>query len=439
MLKTISPLIAVVAFRFFGLFVVFPILSLYALHMHYATTLLVGVVIGSYALTQSLFQIPFGTLSDKIGRKTVLIIGLIIFGIGSVICALSTDIYTLILGRLMQGAGAIGSVVVAAIADAVKEEQRAHAMALAGGTIAMSFAAAMIIGPVLGAYWGVDKLFWMVALLTVAVIAILIVKVEDPPKIIHTYTEKDMKFVNVFKDKNLVQMYVTFLFHESVMTAAFLMIPIVMTKVFAWQSTKLWIVYALATFSGMLAMAPAVIIGEKYNKGKQVFIVSIVIIAVGFFLMGYGSSAWLFIAGAVMFFTGFSMFEPLLQSFVSKFAKVYQRGAALGVSNTFAYTGSFLGGIIGGYLMHIQGREGVAVFVIILSVFWILWVLRMKNPGFRSNLYLPINGYDRTKLAGLRNMDGIVEYYINETEKVMIVKYEQAVVNENSIRNVLKS
>ncbi len=437
MFKTISPLIAVIAFRFFGLFVVLPMLSLYALNMQHETTFLVGVVIGSYALTQSFLQIPFGIMSDKIGRKTVLVIGLIIFGIGSVICAISTDIYILIFGRLLQGAGAIGSVVVAAIADVVKEEQRAHAMALTGGTIAMSFAAAMIIGPVLGAYWGVGKLFWSVALLTVAVIAILLIKVKDFPKIVHTYTEKDMKLINVFKDKNLVQMYVTFLFHESVMTAAFLMIPIVMTKTFAWQDTKLWIVYAIATFFGILAMAPAVILGEKYNKGKQVFIVSIIIIAAGFILMGYSNKVWLFITGVVLFFIGFSMFEPLLQSFVAKFAKVYQRGAALGASNTFAYTGSFLGGITSGYLMHIEGRASVAVFVIIIAAFWILWVLRMNNPGFRSSIYLPIERYDRAKLPLLGNAKGIIEYYINETEKVIIVKYEQAFVNEKSIKHIL--
>ena len=150
MFKQVFPLSSIVALRFFGLFIVLPVLSVYALEMEGATAFLAGVVVGGYALTQALFQVPFGLMSDKFGRKKTLLFGLIIFIIGSVVCAVSNDIYTLMLGRFLQGAGAIGSVVSAMIADLVKEEQRAHAMAIMGGTIAMSFAAAMIIAPIIG-------------------------------------------------------------------------------------------------------------------------------------------------------------------------------------------------------------------------------------------------------------------------------------------------
>jgi len=180
MIKQIMPLSLIVALRFFGLFIVLPVLSIYALDMEGSTPFLAGVVVGGYALTQALFQVPFGLFSDRIGRKKTILIGLLIFIAGSIISALSENIYMLLLGRFLQGAGAIGSVVSAMVADLVKEEERAHAMAILGGTIALSFAAAMIIAPIVGGHWGIDKLFWLTAILSIAAIFILFTAVPQP-------------------------------------------------------------------------------------------------------------------------------------------------------------------------------------------------------------------------------------------------------------------
>jgi len=229
MIKQIMPLSLIVALRFFGLFIVLPVLSIYALDMEGATPFLAGLVVGGYALTQAAFQVPFGLMSDKFGRKPILLFGLLIFIAGSILAALSDNIYMLLMGRFLQGAGAIGSVVSAMIADLVKEEQRAHAMAIMGGTIAMSFAAAMIIAPIVGGHWGIDKLFWLTAILSVMAIGILFTAVPQPPKIVHSYSQEESKFFDVFQDKALVRMYITFLFHSSIMTMAFFIIPVVMT------------------------------------------------------------------------------------------------------------------------------------------------------------------------------------------------------------------
>ncbi|HIQ46414.1 MAG TPA: MFS transporter, partial [Sulfurovum sp.] len=337
MIKQIMPLSLIVALRFFGLFIVLPVLSIYALDMEGATPFLAGLVVGGYALTQAAFQVPFGMMSDKFGRRHILFFGLVIFIIGSVVAALADDIYMLLIGRFLQGAGAIGSVVSAMIADLVKEEQRAHAMAIMGGTIAMSFAAAMIIAPIVGGNWGIDKLFWLTAVLSVLAIAVLFTSVPKPPRIVHTYTEAESKFTEVFKDKALTRMYITFLFHSSIMTMAFFIIPLVMTQSveeggFGWEKAELWKVYFPAMIFGFIAMAPAAIFGEKYGKGKEIFMISVAVIFLGFLAMGFATEAWVFVLGVVLFFIGFNMFEPLLQSFVAKFAKVHQKGAALGVA-----------------------------------------------------------------------------------------------------------
>jgi len=442
MIKQIMPLTFIIGLRFFGLFIVLPILSLYALEMEGATTFLAGLAVGGYAATQALFQVPFGIISDKFGRKPVLFFGLVIFIIGSVMAAMADDIYMLLIGRFLQGAGAIGSVVSAMVADLVKEEDRPHAMAIMGGVIALSFAAAMLIAPTVGPTWGYDKLFWLTAILSVVAMAVLFTSVPNPPKIEHTYTEKESKFTEVFKDTALVRMYVTFLFHSSIMTMAFFIIPVVMTEPttkggFGWVHFDLWKVYFPAMIFGFFAMAPAAILGEKHGKGKEVFKVSVLFILAAFLAMGYASSAWVFIVGVVLFFIGFNMFEPLLQSFVAKFAKVHQKGAALGVANTFAYTGIFFGGILAGWIMQNYDREVLALVVVVLSVLWFAWVATMPSPNNRGNVYLPLDLFDRNRVFALLEHEAIVETYVNETEQIAVVKFNKDLIDEDEVRGML--
>ncbi len=443
MLKRVFPLSLIIGLRFFGLFVVLPVLSIYALQMNGATPLLAGAVMGSYALTQIFFQVPFGTMSDRIGRKKTLLFGLIIFIIGSVICALSTDIYTLILGRSLQGAGSIGAVITAMISDLVNEEERSHAMAIMGGTIAISFSVAMIIAPIVAGTCGIQNLFWLTTALSIGAIVILFTLVPEPPKISHSYDKVVVKTKDVFQDKALVQMYITFLFHSSIMTMAFFVIPIVMTHGidkggFGWPRSELWKVYLPAVIFGVLSMGPAAVFGEKYGKGKLIFMISIIAIMIGFIAMGFSQSPTVFIVGVVLFFIGFNMFEPLLQSFVSKYAKIHQKGAALGVANTFAYIGIFLGGMLGGWMMQSFDRQTLAIVVIVLCIAWFMWIVKMQNPSARANIYLSLTEYDRIKIMNLDNHEAVFEVYINETENIGVVKYEKDMIDEEGIKGLFK-
>ncbi len=436
MFKNVMPLSLILSLRFLGLFLVLPVLSLYAIQMQGATPLLVGVIVGGYALTQALFQVPFGTMSDRIGRKVTLLIGLLIFLIGSVICALSENIYLLMLGRFLQGAGAIGSVITAMISDLVEEEIRAKAMALMGGTIALSFALAMGLGPVIGAHFGVASLFWITAVLAFLAIIVLFVRVPTPPRIKHIYHET-AKTSDIFKDPNLLSMIIINAMQKGMMTVAFVLIPLILTsEPFGWDKSELWHAYLPAMIFGLLAMGPAVVFGEKHNKPKAIFLLSIVLFIVAFGLMSFSHSSTLFVVGVISFFVAFNMMEPLVQSMISKFAKVHQKGAALGIGNSAAYFATFIGGTLAGLLLDISDRKTLGTAMMVLGVLWLLWTLKLQNPKRYAHLFIAQDQVDMEKLKNLES-EHIAEWYINENENLVVVKYLKEAMDEEALKNSL--
>ena len=433
MFKKVFPLSAILSLRFLGLFLVLPVISIYALGLEGSTPLLVGVVVGGYALTQALFQVPFGTMSDKIGRKPTLLVGLIIFLIGSLICAYSTDIYTLMFGRFLQGAGAIGSVITAMISDLVEEEIRGKAMAIMGGSIALSFALAMGLGPVIGASYGVDTLFIITAILSVVAMVILFTKVPTPPRIKHIY-HATAKTSDILKDSNLLNMIVINAMQKGLMTVAFVLIPIILTSdEFAWQKSDLYMAYLPAMVLGLIAMGPAAVFGEKKNKPREIFLGSIILFIGSFLIMGLTSSSTLFIVGVAMFFIAFNMMEPLVQSMITKFAKVHQKGAALGISNSVAYFATFIGGTMAGLMLDISDRGTIGIVVAVMATIWLAWTFKLQNPTKFSHLYISQDEVDTAKLDNLEH-EHIAEWYINETENIIVVKYVAEAIEEDELK-----
>jgi len=433
--KTVLPLSAILSLRFFGLFLVLPVLSAYALGLEGATPILIGVIVGGYALTQAIFQVPFGIMSDKIGRKPTLLLGLVIFLVGSIICAVSTDIYTLMAGRFLQGAGAIGAVIPAMISDLVNEESRGKAMALMGGTIAISFAAAMALGPVLAAGFGFSSLFWIAAVLSIVSMIVLFTNVPTPPSIRHIYHSKTTT-KDILKDPNLLSMIITNGMQKGLMTVSFVLIPIFLTNPeygFLWDKKDLWQAFIPAMVMGLLAMGPAAVFGEKYNKPREIFLISIVLFIVSFTLMGFATKGWEFIVGVVSFFMAFNMMEPLVQSMISKYAKVHQKGAALGIANGFAYFMTFIGGAAAGIALQYSSREVFTIALIVITTLWLLWTLKMQNPHRYSHLYISMDHVDMEKLNALEH-EHIAEWYINETENIVAVKYRKELIEEEAIK-----
>jgi predicted MFS family arabinose efflux permease len=232
-------------------------------------------------------------------------------------------------------------------------------MALMGGTIAISFALAMAAGPVISAYAGVASLFWITAVLSILAMLVLFTKVPTPPRIRHIY-HSTTTTADILKDPNLLSMIITNGMQKGLMTVAFVLIPILLLDsagVFKWEAKELWQVYVPAMFMGLIAMGPAAVFGEKYNKPREIFLLSIVLFIVSFTLMGFATKSWEFVLGVIAFFMAFNMMEPLVQSMISKYAKVHQKGAALGIANGVAYFMTFIGGAVAGIALQYSNRE----------------------------------------------------------------------------------
>lgn len=441
MLKKTLPLAGIAILRFLGLFIVLPVISLYATSFE-ASPLMLGLAVGGAYLTQVIFQTPIGIASDRYGRKKIALIGLLIFMIGSIICALAHNIELLVIGRLIQGAGAVGGVVSAHITDLVREEERTKAMAIIGGGIFISFTLAMLAGPVIGAYFGVDKLFAITAILTFFSIILLYTSVPNAPKITYSF-EKPPCWQETLKDKNLWIINISSFLEKAMMTLIFVIIPLALIHHFNFLEGDLWKIYTPGAIIGVLAMAPASIIAEKYAKSKIVmfygvvmFLLAYVCIAIADF--SQSAQMWLFVVGIMVFFVGFASLEPIMQSLASKYAKAHQRGAVMGIFTTYGYVGSFVGGTAGGVLYHSMGIEKLAILVACVCVFWIIFVSFLQNPAKQKNIYLSLELYDTKEFKILNKIDGIIEWYVNESENVVIVKYNSDKYTQEDVLELIK-
>ena len=428
MLNNVLALSFIIGTRFFGLFIVLPVLSLYTLKLEHANEFLVGFLVGIYSLTQMILQMPFGILSDKIGRKKTMLIGLLIFIFGSLICAFSHDIYMMLLGRMLQGAGAIGGVATAMISDFIIEENRGKAMAIMGSFISLSFASSMVISPLMSAKWGLSSLFYLSVALSALCIVLLYSVVPKENKI--THHNQKTPFLHLIRQKNLALMNITNCMQKMLMSIAFLSIPIILVKHLGFHENKLWTVYTPSMIAGFIAMGFAGSLGEKKGLAKQILLLGVVFFICSYILFNLANSINLFIIAIIIFFIGFNLHEPIMQSCASKFCKVHEKGAALGLFNAFGYAGSFIGGTIGGIFLHLNQLNLLTMILIVLAIFWLVSLFFLKNPSEFKNIYLPLSTSLDLKEFG-KNIE-VVDIYKNS--KNLIIKFDSKITNEENLK-----
>jgi MFS family permease len=367
----------IMATRMLGLFMIFPIFSVYANHYESVTPFYIGLAIGAYGLTQAFFQIPFGYLSDKYGRKPLLIFGLIIFFIGSVVAANATDIYQVVAGRALQGAGAISAVLMAFLADYVSEDERPKANAFVGVQIGMAFMLALLLGPIIGHQFGISGMFWIIAGLSI--VALVVVTTLPHAKPIKQYKLSIDNFKKILTTDLLRLDFSIFALHL-ILTSSFIAIPIFLVDNNILSIQDNWKIYLPVIVISFLGMIPMIIVATKYQKTKTVFLLSIFILAFSQILFYKSALNYTtFFVILTLFFVAFNALEALLPSLIAKTASTDKRGLAMGFYSSSQFFGAFVGGVIGGWIYNNFGLNSVFLFTTFTAIIWWLIALSMRT------------------------------------------------------------
>ena len=362
--------------RMLGLFMLFPVMSVYASEYDNSTPQMIGLAIGIYGLTQAFFQIPFGYLSDRYGRKPLLILGLSIFFFGSILSANSTDIIFVVIGRALQGGGAISAVLMAFLADSVSEESRVKANAFVGFQIGLAFMLSLIIGPMITSSAGLSGLFWVIGL--VSIVAIFIVFTLPYTKPIKYYNLSIATFREILNPKLLRLDFSVFSLHM-ILSSSFIVMPLLIVENNIVTMVDNWQLYIPAMLFSFIGMLPLIILSEKYKKTKSIllFCIAILILSQGmFYTLKLNFS--LFLVILTIFFIAFNSIEAILPSLLSRIAGTSKRGFAMGIFSTSQFLGTFFGGAIGGFIYSIYDLNSVFLLTIFVAIIW--WFLIITLP-----------------------------------------------------------
>ncbi|HUZ30971.1 MAG TPA: MFS transporter [Xanthobacteraceae bacterium] len=442
-LRAAGSLAAVFSVRLLGLFMIYPVFAAYAGGLSNANSYLIGEALGIYGLTQGLLQIPFGLLSDKVGRKVMIVIGLILFATGSAVAALSTSIGGVILGRALQGSGAVGSVILALVADLTSEENRTKAMAMVGITIGASFMIALGTGPIVANFIGVRGIFWLMVGLALVGIGITQWGVPNPPRLrVHRDAETVPELIGAaLRNGQLLRLDLGIFVLHAMLTASFLVVPGLLHNALDIPARGQWVVYLPILIVSIVVMLPAIIVAEKYRRMKGVFVSSVAVLAVSQAMLYFGSGNLLVLLAALtIFFSAFNVMEASLPSLITKVAPPDAKGTAMGLYSSLQFLGVFVGGVVGGLANQHAGSAGVFALTAIAALVWLVAAATMAPPSYLTTRLLPLadeKAKDSESLAAkLRQVPGVAEAVVIPGERLAYLKVDSAVFDAALARSL---
>ncbi|WP_210330763.1 MFS transporter [Aliikangiella sp. G2MR2-5] len=437
--KAALTLSSVFALRMLGLFMLLPVFSLAGQTLEGYTPALIGFAIGAYGLTQAIFQIPFGWLSDRFGRKPVILLGLLLFAIGSVIAGMSEHIYGVILGRLLQGCGAIASAVMALAADLSRDDQRTKIMASIGMSIGAAFALAMVLGPSLTQWLGLSGIFFAIA--SLAILAMFVIQFLTPnPQA--QFVQRDAiasrgEFTRIFKDGQLMRLNFGIFTLHFLLTSFFVAFPMRLKGLGVDLAQHSWL-YLATMIGAVILMLPMIIFAEKNRQHARVMLLGVLIIALVQLLFGIAQfSIYWVVAAMVFYFAGFNLLEALLPSMISRIAPLSAKGTALGVYSTGQFLGAFLGGPVAGITIQHFGMDGVYLIGALIAVVWAGLLLGLKNPPAVTSYTLTMRDVSReafpTLVEEIRAIEGVSEAVALPEAGAVYLKVDKKTLDPKSL------
>lgn len=444
--NSVFPIAAIFSFRMLGLFMLIPVFTVFANQLEGATPTLMGLALGSYGLTQGILQMPFGILSDRYGRKTLITIGLLLFVAGSLLGALTHSIYGMIIARTLQGAGAIGSVLIALLADLTPDEQRTKAMAVVGMTIGISFSLAMILSPTITHLFGLSGIFYFTAILATGGLILLHVVIPNPKtERFHIDSETKLSLLKpVLFNRELQRLNAGIFLQHVILTSTFFIIPLILQQeIKQGNLTQQWHFYLPLMVASFLLMVPCIYFSERKKQLKIVFIASVLTTCLVQFLLAFNYTGWVSFCILMMFyFVGFNVLEASLPSLISKHANAHSKGTAMGVYSSCQFLGIFVGGSLAGILFQYIGVTSIFFGNALLSCIWVFVALPMKANLYFSTLLLSYPGLSQEPqvlMATLSSLKGVVNVIIAEEEKVIYLKVNTVEYVAGSAEKILES
>ena len=427
--------------RMLGLFMIFPVFALFAEdEFANVTGMQIGIAMGIYGLTQAFLQIPYGMLSDKYGRKPLIIAGMVVFMIGSIICALAESMEMMILGRAIQGMGAVAAVLMASVGDLVTEQFRLRAMSIVGITIGLSFTLSLIAGPVLASWFGVRGIFWVIAGLAIA--GMLLVKFAMPNIEKQEFQREAQadpsQFREILKNKQLLRLDLGVFVLHAMLTAMFIVLPLSLRDNAGLDVLSHWIIYLPVMLLSFALMVPFIIQAESRGRMKHMFVGAVATITlVQLAFAGIENTFWSLFVLLLIFFTAFNLLEASLPSLVVKLSPADKKGTASGIYSPSQFLGAAVGGVLGGYFYQYYGYNGVFIFTAVIGAIWLIAAMTMENPLPLSIASVPLGKIDLSNVQEIEqkllSYEGVYEAVVLVDEQRAYFKVDRKIVNEASL------
>ncbi len=429
--RTAASLALIYMVRMLGLFIILPVFALFAADFENSTPFLMGLALGIYGLLQALLQIPFGLLSDKIGRKRTITIGLLLMAVGSVVAAMSDTIYGVIVGRALQGSGAITAALMALAADLTRDEQRTKMMAMLGASIGLSFILALLLGPVLINVFSISMIFWFTAMTAILALVLLHTAVPDPQQsgFRADTSAKVASLGALFTHPELRRLNISIFFLHLLITATFVAVPLMLLDVGMDKSSH-WKVYISTMLGSVLFMVPMLILAERYRRMRLVLLLCVVgMLVTQLLFVALPATLMALLLSVLLFFMFLNTLESLLPSLVSRIAPAGSRGGASGVYSSCQFLGAFVGGAGGGWVLGAAGSSGLFLAMSVVCVLWFAAMFRFKPPRTLASHRRKLTPEEQARGSAMRDelasLPGVEEVYLSVEEGAAYMKVDK--------------